>query len=109
MKCSAGGRATGSEGNPSLQSAIWEGEVRAFLIAMAIVLGGCAAQRLNVSMYARTDGAPVDAAKQQAALAHCKGEAVRAPLDPQGVDWGRKEKIIIDACMARSGYIQAQQ
>jgi len=73
--------------------------VRALTIAMAmaIVLGGCAAQRLNASMYTRIDGVPVDAAKQQAAL------------DPQGVDWGRKEKIIIDACMARSGYIQAQQ
>ena len=83
--------------------------MRAFLIAMAIVLGGCAAQRLNASMYTRTDGVPVDAAKQQAALAHCKGEAVSAPLDQQGVDWGRKEKIIVDACMARNGYIQAQQ
>ena len=83
--------------------------MRAFLIAMALALGGCAAQRLNASMYTRTDGVPVDAAKQQAALVQCRGEAVRAPLDPQGVDWGRKEKIIIDACMARSGYIQAQQ
>jgi len=85
--------------------------VRALTIAMAmaIVLGGCAAQRLNASMYTRIDGVPVDAAKQQAALTQCRGEAVRAPLDPQGVDWGRKEKIIIDACMARSGYIQAQQ
>ena len=81
----------------------------AFLIAMALALGGCAAQRLNASMYTRIDGVPVDAAKQQAALAQCKGEAVSAPLDPQGVDWGRKEKIIIDACMARNGYIQAQQ
>jgi uncharacterized lipoprotein YmbA len=60
--------------------------MRAFLIAMAIVLGSCAAQRLNASIYTRTDGAPVDAAKQQAALAHCKGEAVSAPLDPQGGD-----------------------
>ena len=83
--------------------------MRALTIAMAIVLGGCAAQRLNASMYTRIDGVPVDAAKQQAALVQCRGEAVRAPLDPQGVDWGRKEKIIIDACMARSGYIQAQQ
>jgi hypothetical protein len=57
-------------------------------------------------MYTRIDGVPVDAAKQQAALAQCKGQAVSAPLD---ADWGRKEKIIIDACMARSGYIQARQ
>ena len=71
---------------------------------MAIALAGCAAQRLNASMYTRIDGVPVDAAKQQAALAHCRGEAVSAPLDPQGVDWGRKEKIIVDACMARNGY-----
>jgi len=83
--------------------------VRALAIAMAIVLGGCAAQRLNASMYTRIDGVPVDAAKQQATLAQCKGQAVSAPLDPHGADWGRKEKIIIDACMARSGYIQAKQ
>jgi hypothetical protein len=49
---------------------IWEGDVRALAIAMAIVLGGCAAQRLNASMYTRIDGVPVDAAKQQAALGH---------------------------------------
>ena len=75
-------------------------------LAIAIVLGGCAS---HSSGYARTDGVPVDPLHQQTTLAQCKGEAVSAPLDPQGVDWGRKEKIIIDARMARSGYIQAKQ
>src|SRR5215472_13518530 len=68
-------RPTSSPGTPSLQSAIWEDDVRTLLIVVAIALGGCAAQRLNFSMYTRTDGRPVDAAKQQAALAQCKGEA----------------------------------
>jgi len=66
--------------------------MRTLLIAMAIALGGCAAQRLNVSMYNRIDGAPIDAAKQQAAFAHCRGEAVSAPLDPQGRRLGAEGK-----------------
>jgi len=87
----------------------WEGDVRALLIVMAIALGGCAAQHLNAAQYTRTDGKPVDPAHQQAALAQCKGEAVSAPPDPQCFDCGWKEKTIIAACMARNGYIQAQQ
>jgi len=79
------------------------------LIVVAIALGGCAAQRLNTSMYTRTDGKPVDPAQQQAVLAQCKGEAVSAPTDPQCFDCGQKERTIIAACMARNGYIQAQQ
>ena len=89
--------------------------MRAFLIAMAIVLGGCAAQYMNASMYTRTDGAPIDTAKQQATLAQCKGEGATAavqvnPGGPYGVVEGaRKEAAVVNACMARNGYIQAQQ
>jgi len=78
-------------------------------IAIAIALGGCAAQHLNAAQYTRTDGKPVDPAHQQATLAQCKGEAVSAPPDPQCFDCGWKEKTIIAACMARNGYIQAKQ
>ena len=77
--------------------------MRAFLIVVAIALGGCAAQ--HASIYTRTDGKPVDPAHQQATLAQCKGEAVSAPPDPQCFDCGWKEKTIIAACMARNGYI----
>ena len=86
--------------------------MRAFLIAMAIVLGGCAAQRST--QYTRTDGAPVDAAKQQATLAQCKGEGVSGPGLTDGTVYGavaqaQKESTLVDACMARNGYIQAKQ
>ena len=91
--------------------------MRTFLIAMAgaLVLSGCAAQYMNASMYTRTDGAPIDAAKQQATLAQCKGEGATAavhviPGGPYGVVEGaRKEAAVVDACMARNGYIQAKQ
>jgi hypothetical protein len=73
----------------------------------ALALSGCAAQRLSASQYTRTDGGPVDAAREQATLAQCKGEAAIAP--PGQFDWGRRENTIIAACMARNGYIQAQQ
>ena len=86
--------------------------MRAFLIAMAIALGGCAAQYMNASMYTRADGAPVDAAKQQATLAQCKGEgatAVQVPGPIGVVEGARKEAAVVNACMARNGYIQAKQ
>jgi hypothetical protein len=81
---------------------------------MAISLSGCAAQYMNASMYTRADGAPVDAAKQQATLAQCKGEGATAvqvnPPGPIGVVEGaRKEVAVVNACMARNGYIQAKQ
>ena len=88
--------------------------MRIFLIAIAIALSGCAAQYMNASMYTRTDGAPVDAAKQQARLAQCKGEGSTAAQVNRGGPYGvvegaRKEAAVVDACMARNGYIQAQQ
>jgi len=84
--------------------------VRAFLIAIALALGGCAS---NSSDYARTDGVPVDPMHQQATLAQCKGEAATTPsgntagLLPS-VKRASDENTIINACMARNGYIQAQ-
>jgi hypothetical protein len=86
--------------------------VRAFLIAMALVLGGCAS---HSSAYSRTDGVPVDPLHQQATLAQCKGEAATASVQVdhaspyQTLDRARKETAVVDACMARNGYIQAQQ
>jgi hypothetical protein len=71
---------------------------------------------MNASMYTRTDGAPIDAAKQQVTLAQCKGEGATAavqvnPGGPYGVvvERARKEAAVVDACMARNGYIQAKQ
>jgi uncharacterized lipoprotein YmbA len=84
----------------------WQGEaVRTFLIAMALALSGCASQ---LAHYVRTDGAPVDAAQEQATMAQCKGEA---STTVRGVDLSDplKRDTIISACMARNGYIQAQQ
>ena len=79
--------------------------MRALAIAIALAVGACAAQRASV---VRTDGKPVDPVQEQATLAQCKGEGVSgASHDPN--DWGRTERTLVDACMARSGYIQAQQ
>jgi hypothetical protein len=81
---------------------------------MALVLGGCAGQRSNAS-YTRTDNRAVDAAQEQATLAQCKGEGATAavqviPGGPYGVvDRARKEAAVVDACMARNGYIQKPQ
>jgi len=85
--------------------------VRAFLIAIALALGGCAS---NSSDYARTDGVPVDPMHQQATLAQCKGEGATAAVQTTGdahgaVDRARKEADVDNACMARNGYIQAQR
>jgi hypothetical protein len=93
---------------------MWEGDVRALLIVVAIALGGCAAQRLNFSMYTRSDGRPVDPAQQQAVFAQCKGEGATAGVQFTGGPYGvvereRKEADVVNACMARNGYIQARQ
>ena len=92
----------------------WEGDVRAFLIALAsaLVLSGCAS---NSSGYTRTDGVSVDPLHQQTTLAQCKGEGATAtvqanPGGPYGVvERERKEAAVVNACMARNGYIHAQQ
>jgi hypothetical protein len=66
-----------------------------------MVLSGCASQLSN---YVRTDGAPIDAAQEKATLALCRGEASTVP--PNG-ELGQ-QKNLIEACMARNGYIRAQ-
>jgi hypothetical protein len=83
--------------------------VRAFLIAMALVLASCASKS---SAYTRTDGVPVDPLHQQATLAKCKvtGAGPGEPGTLLGpLAQARKEATLVDACMARNGYIQAQQ
>jgi len=86
--------------------------VRAFLIAMAVALGACSS---HSSGYTRTDGVPVDPLHQQTTFAQCKGEGASAavqvnPGGPYGVvERERKEAAVVTACMARNGYIQAQQ
>ena len=86
--------------------------MRAFLIAMALALGGCAS---HSSGYMRTDGVSVDPLHEQTTLAQCKGEGATTPVqtNPSGMygtfDRARKEAAVIDACMARNGYIHAQQ
>jgi hypothetical protein len=82
-------------------------------IVVAIAVSGCAAQKSTLN-YTRMDNRAVDAAQEQATLAQCKGEAATAPVQFTGGPYGvvereRKEAAIIDACMARNGYIQAPQ
>jgi hypothetical protein len=81
--------------------------MRAFLIAMAaLAQPGCSSYSGG---YARTDGVPVDPLHQQATLSQCKGEAATAPVQTTGYDRAQKEAAVVNACMARNGYIQAQQ
>jgi len=52
--------------------------------------------------------------REQATLAQCKGEGVSGAGLTDGTVYGslaqaRKETTLVDACMARNGYIQAQQ
>jgi hypothetical protein len=76
---------------------------------LAACLTGCATAKLQ---YVRTDGAPVDTAQQQATLAQCKGEGAQAVPTADsfagGLDAARKEANVINACMARNGYIRPQ-
>ena len=88
--------------------------MRTWMIATAVVLSGCASHSL--SDYTRTDGAPVNAAQEQATLEQCKGESAMAvgnQSDPGGIAAplyrAQRETTITDGCMARNGYIQARQ
>ena len=86
--------------------------MRAFLIAMALALGACSS---HSSGYTRTDGVPVDPLHQQSTLAQCKGEGATAIVQTTGggavdaFERARKEAAVVNAWMARNGYIQAQQ
>jgi hypothetical protein len=81
------------------------------VVAYAAALTGCASQLAN-SSYVRTDGAAVNAAQEQATLAQCKAEGVTTvPSEgPDQYPWNRArdEATIINACMARNGYIKPQ-
>jgi hypothetical protein len=86
--------------------------VRSFLTVMAsaALLAGCAHQQ---QQYLRTDGAPINRAQEQATLAQCKGEGATAIPDgeagfSQQLERDRKERAVINACMARNGYILPQ-
>jgi len=89
--------------------------MRAFLIAITLALAGCAAQQ--ASQYIRTDGGAVDPAKEQAVFAQCKGEVVTMPVDNGSAVTNmintftgpQRQATVLDACMARNGYIQAKQ
>jgi hypothetical protein len=92
--------------------ALWGHIVRSFLtvIASAALLAGCAHQQ---QQYLRTDGAPLNNAQAQATLAQCKGEGATTVAGEGGglltrLERDRKEKVVIDACMARNGYILPQ-
>jgi hypothetical protein len=70
---------------------VWEGVVRGLLIAMAdaLALSACSS---HSSGYARTDGVPVDPLHQQTMVER---------------EW--KEAAVVNAYMARNGYVKAQQ
>jgi hypothetical protein len=73
---------------------------------LTVFLVGCA--QLKQQQYVRTDGAPVDSAQERAVLAQCKGEGVTVtPQEPTDY-FHQREAAIINACMARNGYIHPQ-
>jgi hypothetical protein len=63
-------------------------------MAGGAVLGGCGSHLPN---YVRTDGGSINSDQEQATLAQCKDEGATAQTH---------EQAVIDACMARNGYIQ---
>jgi hypothetical protein len=79
---------------------------------MAIALGGCSS---HSSGYTRTDGVSVDPLHEQSTLAQCKGEGATAIGNQSGpgvsdvFERERRETAIVNGCMARNGYIHAQQ
>jgi hypothetical protein len=81
--------------------------VRLFLRAIASValLSGCAHQS-----YVRTDGASIDKAQEQSTLTQCNGEgaiAIHAGAAGGGmVERRKKGNAVINACMARNGYVR---
>ena len=83
--------------------------VRSFMTVMvsAALLAGCAHQQ----QYVRTDGAPVDIAQERSVLAQCKGGAANRDRGVGGYEprqdllGPEKESAVVNACMARNGYI----
>jgi hypothetical protein len=92
-------------------------KIRIVMLAMGIVLSGCASQPSTSSLnYARADGRPTGEAQARVVLAQCQGEGARA-VDDQVyaagvVPWvgavvsrSSRENTITNACMARNGYL----
>jgi hypothetical protein len=89
---------------------------RLFVVAGALALVSCASHT-QPSAYSRADGRPVEASGVQLALAQCKGEvaATVPPTEGGGLgyvaisaaDRSSREHAILDACMARNGYLRS--
>jgi hypothetical protein len=87
---------------------------RCYLGIIALTLTGCASH-VQPSAYRRTDGQPTDAARVQSVLAQCKGEAAMVPgsggagavgMVVAASDQTTRELSVLDACMARNGYLR---
>jgi hypothetical protein len=81
---------------------------------VGLALAGCASA--GSRGYIRADGRPADALQTRAMLAQCKGEGATAVVDYVGgegaIPWAvglgsrsAKESAVVDACMARNGYV----
>jgi hypothetical protein len=84
-----------------------------FAIGCLLLLAGCASQPTSAD-FARADGRPADDAQLRLALAKCKGEGATAmaatsqattPYPETVVANSRNEANIVNACMARNGYL----
>ncbi len=83
--------------------------MRLFLAGtLAVFLAGCAL--LKPQQYVRTDGGSVDNAQERSVLAQCKGEAALATANLPSVEdpLHQREATVVNACMARNGYIHPQ-
>jgi hypothetical protein len=80
----------------------------------AILLSGCVSQ--PTAPYSRVDGRPIDSAQMRAVLAQCQGEGAVAVGDyvtgEGAIPWAvgtfsrsSKESAVVNACMARNGYL----
>jgi len=85
------------------------------IIAIAAGLAGCASSGATGG-YARADGRATDSAQMRMALAQCQGEGAKEVGDyvtgEGAIPWavgmatrGTKENAIVNACMARNGYL----
>src|SRR6516164_3249100 len=90
-------RPTSSAGTPSLQSGIWEGVVRAFLIAMALALSGC------TSLCSAGNCLPSQSQEtaRDAALRECTGKA----SEWTDRDWETTKSATYANCMTSHGQI----
>jgi hypothetical protein len=84
-----------------------------FLCAL-VLLSACASQ--PTGPYSRVDGRPADPNQMRAVLAQCRGEGAVAVGDyvtgEGAIPWAvgtfsrsSKESAVVNACMARNGYL----